>query len=299
MTEISIKEIDELSRQAAGVGIIGVIEPTIRAEPIPFASVPLAGGGSRVESIKSLLDAWRTAPEHIKGTAAADTLDAFVALVNRHKDDGSVLFGDLNVTAPVFTAVIDYHGLDHAPRFGQHRIAYKFPVSPEWTAWQAANGKTLSQSEWAYFIEEHVAELASPLDAEVTEFEMLFHTKIATPSELVTMSRGMQVAVEARVKEIRNIQSGEAEIIYDEVHRDGSGAKLVVPGLFVIKIPLFIGADPTRIIARLRYRKHDSKIVWFYQLYRADAVVRAELQNAFDDAAKETNLPAYEGSPEA
>jgi uncharacterized protein YfdQ (DUF2303 family) len=295
----AVKEIADLAQQAGGIQIINIVEPSIRSGSIPFAAVPVAGGGLSFQPIKSHLDAWRSAPERIAGTAKVGTLASFIDLVNRHKNESSALFADLDIGAPSFLAVIDYHTTGHEPRFSNHRIAYKFPVTPEWQAWQAMNGKSMSQGDWAAFVEEHVADLASPLDAEKSEFERLFQTSIAAPSDLIQLSRGMQISVEARVKEVRTLQSGEAEIVYEEVHKDGSGAKLVVPGLFVINIPLFQGGEKTRILARLRYRRNDSKIVWFYQMYRADLAVRAYLEEALAGAAAETSLPAYEASPES
>jgi len=299
MDESSVKEIARLSAQAGSVRIIPVIETSIRQEGIPFAAVPKPDGAMELKGLKAEFDLWRTAPERITGTAKVGTLISFVDLVNRHKNDGSALFGAINTPSPSFTAVIDYHSLDHAPRFGKHRIVYDFPVSPEWQAWQAFNAKPMSQGEWAAFVEEHIADLSAPYDAERSEYERLFQTTIAVPSDLIQLSRGMQIAVESRVKDIRVLQSGEAEILYEEVHKDSTGNKLIVPGLFVINIPLFVGGETTRIITRLRYRRQDSRIVWFYQLYRADLVVRMRLQSDFEAVGDQTGLPIFEGSPEA
>jgi uncharacterized protein YfdQ (DUF2303 family) len=293
----NVKEIAELARRAELPAVLEITEKSIREEPIPVVG-RWSGGQLHLESLKNLLADWRDAPERIEGRAKADTLGSFVDLVNRHKNDDSAVFGNLG-TRPAFTAVIDYHTVDHSPKFGRHRIVYEFPLSPEWIAWQVMNGKPMSQSDWAAFIEEHIADLSSPYDAEKSQYEPLFQTTIASPSDLITMSRGMQIAVDARVKEVRNLQSGEAEIVYEEVHKDGSGQKLVVPGLFVLNLPLFVGSQPTRLVARLRYRRQDSKITWFYQLYRADLVLRAELQNAFDQVGTETGLPTFEAAPEA
>ena len=108
----------------------------------------------------------------------------------------------------------------------------------------------------------------------------------------------MALTVESRVKDIRVLQSGESEIVYEETHKDLAGNKLKVPGLFVVSIPLFVGADPSRVIARLRYRKSDGKLSWFFNLYRDDEVLRLALDSAMIKASAETGLPAFEGAPE-
>jgi len=298
-TENSVKDIAEIARQAAGVDIIEIVETSVRDQPIHFAAIPGLGGQISLRGLKAELDEWRTRPEFIKGTSITGTLQSFIDLVNRHKNDNSALFADLDPLNPSLLGVIDYHTLDHVPQFGQHRISYAFPISEEWRAWQAANGKQFTQGEWSFFIEEHIADLSSPYDAERSEYESLFHTKFGLPSDIVQLSRGLQICVDSRVKEIRSLQSGEVEVSYEEVHKDGQGEKLIIPGLFVVNIPLFIGAEKTRLIARLRYRKDGSRINWFFQLYRADLEIRAYLERTFIDVQASTGLPGFEGLPEA
>jgi uncharacterized protein YfdQ (DUF2303 family) len=292
-SEDRIKEIAELARKAAQIAVVDI------GNGISVLSRPDHAGGVQVESLKRLIDEWRTAPERRAGAAKLLTLESLIAFVNRHKDDGSVLFAALDGGSPSLSAVFDYHTLANEPRFCKHRAAYAFPISDEWKAWSASNAKAMSQGDWALFIEEHIAELASPHDQERTDYERLFSTTIATPADLITLSRGMQVTVESKVRDFRTLASGEMEITYEEVHKDGRGEKLIVPGLFIVSVPLFVDAEKTRLVARLRYRKKDSGIVWFYQFYRADAVVREAMRQDADKAASETGLPMFEGSPEA
>ncbi|TIP21885.1 MAG: DUF2303 family protein, partial [Mesorhizobium sp.] len=73
-----------------------------------------------------------------------------------------VIFADADWRNPSFTAVIDYHedvsgGL---AAFGKHRIQYAFPLSEEWKKWIEMNGEPMKQAEFAYFLEDRVAELS-------------------------------------------------------------------------------------------------------------------------------------------
>lgn len=292
----AVKELADLGRLANCIDVLEL--QGADGAKIQILGRSDAQGNVIADSAKKFIDEYRASPERMIGTARALTLQSFIDLINRHKDADTAVFGDIDSDSPSFLAVLDYHTMDHKPRFGQHRVSYKFPISPEWSAWKTANGVALSQGEWAAFIEEHIAELSAPMDAEKAQFEPLFQTKFALPTDLVTMSRGMQIAVEATVKEVRSLQSGEVEIVYDEVHKDGSGQKLIVPGLFVISIPLFIGADKTRLIARLRYRRQNQKLIWFYQLYQVENVMRESLLNDFEKVGRETSLPTFEASPE-
>lgn len=287
-----MKEIAELARASAGASLLEI------GEGVHVLERPIGEGQISVESVKKFVDEWRTAPERRAGTATILTLDSLIAFANRHKDADSVLFSNLDASIPWISAVFDYHTIAHDPRFGKHRAHYAFPLTQEWKAWRATDGKSLTQGEWAAFLEEHIAELAAPLDAEKSGYERIFQTKIATPAELITLSRGMSVTVEAKIRDFRTLASGETEIAYEEVHKDGSGAKLIVPGLFIVSVPLFVDAAPTRVLARLRYRKKDGLLAWFYQLYRADAEVREAMRQDADRVASETSMPMFEGSPE-
>lgn len=297
--ENSVKEIANLAREGDGGKVIHVKAPDYDGPDVPLIVRPTGNGSVAVESAKKLLDEYRLAPERRKGTAKALTLASFIALTSRHMDADSALFAALTGENPSLTAVFDYNTIDHAPRFGQHRASYEFPLSDEWKQWRGKDGVVMSQGDFAAWIEDHIAELASPLDAEVSQYEGLFKTKIALPSDMITLSRGMAISVEARSVEARVLQSGEVQVSYEEVHKDGRGEKLLVPGLFIVKIPLFVEAEDVRLLTRLRYRVLGGKIAWSYQLYRPELVMREVMSLAVEKAAQDTGLPMYEGTPEA
>lgn len=293
MDNEGVKEIADLATKG--------VEPKIveLKEGVRVLAVPNGAGGVTIEGIKKHLDEYADAPDRRKGRAVVDTLEAFIDLMNRHKDDNSAIFASLSDKPPSMTGVVDYHTLDHKARFGGHRVYYPFPISTEWQAWSGFNGKILSQVEWAAFIEEHIADLASPTSEDRTTYEGLFQTKVAEPAELIQLSRGMSISVEAKLKETRVLQTGESEIVFEEVHKDGSGQKLIVPGLFIINVPLFLDGAPTRVLARLRYRRQEGRLTWFYQLYRADLALREALQSVIQEVRDGTGLPVFEGKPEA
>lgn len=293
-----IKEIAALA-QEGNARIDHIDAPEVREGLVPLAIMPVGNGQFAIRSVKALVDEYRTAPERREGTATALTLASFVDLVNRHKDAGSVVFGDLLDKKPSLTAVIDYHALDHAPRYGRHRIKYVFPLSEEWQSWFGSNRAPMSQVAWAEFIENHMRDLVAPTDQEVTDGKLYFEQQPAVPTRIISLSRGLEILVEARVKDVRNLQSGEVELAFEETHKDVGGKTLKIPGLFVIAIPIFVDGPPARFLVRLRYRKTDGKLTWFYDMVRPDLVMREQLCNDLDDVRQRTELPTIEGRPEA
>jgi uncharacterized protein YfdQ (DUF2303 family) len=255
--------------------------------------------GQKFVSLKALIEEHRIQPARRKGTASVETLKSFVDLVNRHKDAQSALFGKTSWPEPRLTAVLNYDAADAEARFGDHRVVYAFPLTDEFKAWVGGNGKLMSQADFAAFLEEHAAELAAPYDADKSNYEPLFRETFATPSEMLSLSRELEVFVESRAKQGIRLQSGERVVEFAEEHQNAKGEKVVIPGIFMVSVPAFVDGSNVRIPARLRYRIAGGDIKWFYQLYRWESFLREEVEHALADAAKETGLPAFEGAPES
>lgn len=273
---------------ALGAGLPGSIPVLMQA----------GSAGGRVADLRTLIEAYRIGPARRTGTARVTTLDAFIALVNRHKDDGSAIFAKTDWPGPSLTAVIDYHDEENTPRHGEHRVAYAFPVTPEFQAWINGDGKKMEQGAFAAFLEEHAAELSAPYDQEKGDYERLFKAVFATPNELIDLSRSLEIFEAAQVKNSVRLQSGEGEIVFKAEHLNAQGEKVTVPGIFMIQLRAFIDGDPVRIPARLRYRVSGGAITWFYQLYRWEDELRSRVQHDLMRAAEETALPSFEGAPE-
>lgn len=261
--------------------------------------------------VKGLIDKWRDAPQRRVGSATTLTLTSFVELVNRHKDASSAVFADLLSAAPSLTAVIDYHThkppLDeelvalavNSPRFCQHRVRYAFPISDEWKAWTGKSGDWMDQGSFAQWLEDRLPDMANPNEDETELFSAVMLTTVGAPNQIMGLSRNLTINVESTVGSALTLQTGESSVVFTEVHKDGQGQPVKVPGGFVLSIPLFDGGEPRRVPVRLRYRKQGAKIVWQFSLWRAKDVVRSALDGDFETVATETGLPVYHGSPEA
>lgn len=294
------KELIRIARESAGVSVVEVQAPPAATGVPPALQIGVKHGATpELLDLHRYFESWRTRPERRQGTAKTLTLQSFIDLVNYHKVDRSAVFADTNWQAPGFTAVIDYHASPAGdPSFGRHRVAYQFPLSPEWQVWREQDGSKMAQADFAAFLEDRIPDLASPTEAEVIALERDFQTKVATPAELMQLARGLQVNIEARVKNIVTLQSGEGQIAWEEAHRDAEGKPLKVPGLFMLSIAPFFMGEKVRVPVRLRYRASGGSIVWAFQIYRADQFVTERVRTDLDIVAKQTGLPVYEGQPE-
>ena len=82
-------------------------------------------------------------------------------------------------------------------------------------------------------------------------------------------------------------------------HRDGAGAPVKVPNLFLIEIPIFAGSVRYRLAVRLRYRIAGGAVTWWIELARADEAFDDAFRHDAARAAEETGLPLLYGQPEA
>lgn len=233
------------------------------------------------------------------GTAHVTTLASFVALVNRHKDEGSTIFAQTSWPGPKLTAVIDYHAAAGVARFGKHRVEYAFPVTREFTAWVNRDGKEMSQVEFASFIEEHAGELAAPYPGEESEYGALFKSRFAAPNELIDLSRELEVLEGATVKQGVRLESGERQIVFTTEHTTKDGQPVDIPGLFMVSVRPFVEGDrpvePVRFVARIRYRIKGGGIVWFYQLFRWEDVMRDRIQQDLAPGRPRDRTPRLRG----
>lgn len=266
------------------------------------ASVPVSiefGSDPAIRSVKALLEEWRIHPNRKTGTAKAQTIEAFIGLTNRHKTEHSAIFADVNWKAPKLTTVFDYHQIEKGtPDFGRHRVDYAFPLSEEWQAWISKNGQGMSQESFAAFIEDHIAELSSPTEAEAATATRDFSTTIANPAELIQLSRGLQVNVSSKVKNSVTLQSGEGQIAWEETHNGTDGKPIKVPGMFILAVAPFFMGEVVRIPVRLRYRVKDGATIWFFQIYRPDMHITERVRHDLRDAKDATGLPTFEATPE-
>lgn len=298
---IDLGIMSDLGTKANGVEIIEI--DNVAGDPGLPAKIPVAlhrGKEPSARAVKSLFEDYRLFPTRKTGTANVRTFESFCDLTNRHKTDNSAIFANTDWKQPTFTTVVDYHELKNggSAANGKHRIHYAFPLSEEWQKWMQMNSQPMKQQDFAWFLEDRILEVSSPTKEDVALFEEQFGTKIALASQLVELSRGLNVRVDSKVKNAQTLNSGETSIQFEETHTDAAGQPLKVPGLFMLHIAPFFMGDKVRVPVRLRYRVKDGNIFWFYDIYRPDLVITEFVRATLFEAKEKTLLPAFEGSPE-
>lgn len=269
------------------------------------ADIPSSGGRS-VVSVKKLFDDYLKRPERRKGAAQLTDLESFIAHANRFKNEDSALFAQSDPKHPLLMVVFNYHpkgpqSIENPADWGDHRGVYTFQLSDEWTKWtEVAEGEALSQSEFAEFLEDRIADVADPATAlaSATAYADQLGVSYATAAKLMELSRGIAINVDAKLSVQQNLSSGEALLHFSEDHKDSTGAPLRIPRAFLIQIPVFKFGAVYQIPVRLRYRKVGASVVWAFAPARLDQVFQDAFKDACDKANADTQLPLYYGKPE-
>ena len=293
-----VREAANLADRATKITVQGVtvVDP---ASGVQYTFPLVSDGRKIVEGIHDLAAKWKPA-HHISGVAHVETLDSFIDLVNRHKNEHSVIFADLKGSTPSLRAVIDYHTTDHAPKFGRHSVLYKFPLSPEFNAWRGVSGKQLGQKDFAAWVEDHIHEIVEPSENEKKEFESALGLKFGSPHELVRVARGISIHADLKVANIQTLATGESQIAYEETHtlKDSDGKALKIPGLILVMVPLFYGGESVRLPFRLRYERKGPEVMFKFVAFRLDNILLATLESDYVTAVAETIIPGYRGAAE-
>lgn len=301
-----------------GVSPDGKFDPT-------FAYLVSSPGYRNTEDLTHKV---REAAQYLKplkrtGTARLDDLQSLIDWTNRHKGENSVMFTNGSAETPSITTIADYNlagaasidpkNGDPLARHGEHRAIYNFPLSDEWKAWTRIAGKALEKDDIGEFLEEHIAELMEvtpaiikgqitdenqPWENRLIEVAQKIEGRFGQPHEVLQLTKKFQVFETSDLKVATNRDTGEAEVVFTNEHKDATGQKLVIPNLLIIAIPVFRNGAPYRMAVRFRYRKAGGAVAFILSPYNQDKVFKDAIDLAAKQAKEATELPMFYGTPE-
>lgn len=239
-------------------------------ENVPFVVVP---EGATVESLERYL----SKPARKSGIVTLRDTKSFIMYVNAHKSQGTDIYG--NYQKPCFTAVLNDHAVDY-PGWKDHRAQYNCPQSIEWQTWTRSNKGTMSQEQFAQFIEDNLPDIAQPPAAEMLEISRTLEAK-----KKVNFASGIRLS------------NGQNELTYEESISGTAGkGKFVVPEMFVIGIPVLEGGARYAVEARLRYRIGEKgNLTMWYELVRSHKIMEDAVKAVCEEIETQTELKILNG----
>ncbi|MBM7788888.1 DUF2303 family protein [Tenggerimyces flavus] len=236
-----------------------IAKPTLLDPGNHYVAVVPAGG--RLAHVDLDLDKYRDTPRRKEGRVVVDDVASFVHYWGKHADEHSEVYA--NVSRSKVEAVLDAHA-DDGPRWGGHRLVLQLKHTQPWLAWNANEGIKFSQTDFAEFLEDNLADIYAPPAADMLEIAQTFQA-----TTKVNFESGTRLA------------SGQRKLTYVEQvdAKAGQKGELTIPESFTLGLQVFEGFEVAdEVGARLRYRINGGNLQLSYHLNRPDEVARA----AFD-----------------
>lgn len=240
-------------------------KPTDLVEGQQYGFVVPAGGS--LEHLDLDLDKYRPAPRRKVGTTVVSDVASFVHYWNKHSDTGSEVYA--RAAQGSITAVLNAHN-DDSPRWGDHRLVLQLTHSQAWREWLTADRQSMSQTTFAEFIEDHLADIREPSGGELLELAQTFQA-----TTKVSFQSGSRLA------------SGQRQLTYvEEVDaKAGHKGSLTIPERFTLGLEVFEDSGQADAVqARLRYRINGGDLMMSFHLDRPADVAR----KAFDAVREQT-----------
>lgn len=209
---------------------------------VPYAAVPEK---VKLKNLEHLL----TAPKRIEKVASFEEPDSFCAYVKDFKSPLCRIYG--NIDAFRITAVLDDNVMD-APHWGDHSAEVKLRTSPEWNDWMKADCQSLSQSELAEFLEEHIEQISTP-DA----------------TDLLSGIRAVQISSNSKLTAVQR-EGGDINFAYEKTTSAGTTTSSgKIPAYLTLLIAPFRSWNQVTMTVYLKYRYHDNRLDFILTPMRA------------------------------
>jgi len=215
------------------------------------------------------------------GMVECESIASLIDYTKNRETTGTAVFASFKDMA--ITAVLDWHGTDLVGE-GNHQARYSLSLTSELHAWLGINGKLMSQSQFAEFIEEHLDDIHSP-----------------APADVLTVANSLSGKRNVAFKSINNLANGDRSLVWEETTDAKSAGDIRVPSEIVLRIPVFRGAEEAtmfEIRALFRYRINDGKLSFEVKLLQVDRIRETAFDHLVEVITEGLNA-AFEGKAPA
>ena len=209
------------------------------------------------------------APARARGTYRPATVDALIDVVARHHDPESTTVWVHPDNGQIVAVFNDVHS--GGPGWRDHRAELVLAQTVEWKHWLGKDNRLMGQIEFAEHIEDGLAEIVEPAAADMLELAQTF-----------------QAHQTASFRSAHRLQSGQVQMRYDEEidAKAGQSGQMEIPSSFRLAVAPFLGEQPYRVEARLRFRLQAGKLSLGYKLDRPERVIRDALDKLAERLAE-------------
>lgn len=242
-----------------------------------YAVVP---AGYSVEDLTPIAEKHLPHPRQKRATVEMTDCSSFVRYFKDHFEDmRSAIFADSE--SRMFTAIFDYHGTgsESAAGWQRHKAIYRLSPTPEWAAWLTKDRIKMELRDFAEFLQENATDCVKPPAAAMIDIARGLNIKRA-----VNFSSGIELA------------NGQVQLNYQEsIEGTVAAGSVQFPEEFTINVAPYVGTQPRRVEAWLRYRLEGQKVNFYYELKRKAKVAEEAFLSALKTIEQDTNTMVYLG----
>ncbi|GGJ81772.1 hypothetical protein GCM10011583_11510 [Streptomyces camponoticapitis] len=226
-----------------------------------------------------------TGPEHTgvparkSGTSIVRDVDSFVAYFEKHGDDDSEVYAD--VEQRTITAVLDAHSAEGA-RWGRHRLQLQLRHTPAWLAWTKVDNQLMPQKDFAEFIEDNLLDLVEPSAATMLE-----------------LAESFEATTSAAFQSSQRLDNGQRRFSYTEEISAKAGHKgdIVIPATLRLGLRPFEGSEPYSVNARFKYSLAKEELKLGVKLDRPGDVLAAAFSDIRTLIDSDVPMAVLNGAP--
>lgn len=260
-----------------------------------FAIVP---DGYDLKNVSKEIEEKLAAPYRKSGTVNFQDSESFIDFINSHKVlDIGTIYADTFKHA--FACVLNDHGpthvkyqecddsepvsapTEHETTPGWRDFVAKFTPekTKEFLKWAAFDGKDLTQTEFAEFIEDNISDLQGG-------------------ETLLDVATTIQANTGINFSSAKRLQDGQTQLTYNEVidTKAGADGSLKIPKTFTIGLRIFRNGSGYKLNARLKYRLRSGNIQFRYEIERVENAIEDAFNDYITELKAKAHYPVYRAS---
>lgn len=245
---------------------------------LPFVVIP---DGYHAKDLEKML------PYPLRKTGNVITTDtaSFIEYTKKHGSlDDCTIYADIDTEQSKcnLVAVINDHGADQ-PKWQDYRCNFTPKLAVEWCRWLGKNRQTMSQTEFATWLEDNLADVAN-----VNGFP--------TGAEILAMALGFEANADKKLRSKINLQNGGVQFEFVEDETKETRTSMKVFERFTLGLPVFDGsASAYPLEARLKYREKSGSLTFWYELIRPDRVFKTAVDEELKRIKEATGFAIISG----
>jgi uncharacterized protein YfdQ (DUF2303 family) len=214
----------------------------------------------KLEDISRAVEKMQPAPRRKSGTAQLKDLDSLLLYcADQDQPSGTAIpyaYIYADPDARKITAVFNDQRFTEGWR--DHRAEFKAEYTPEFAKWVGKNNYQFTQSEFAEFIDDNMADITEP-----------------AATAMLEMATTIQAKTDINFSSAKRLQNGQVQLSYTEAidARAGANGAMEIPKEFSLGMRIFKNGEGYKLKARLKYRLHSGSVKFWFELDRYERAV--------------------------